>query len=212
MKYEIWLGNDSTHFDHGTAHFDDGRTESLGAFCNVSIRQDSLLIGVPNEYGELDDKLRWYPMPSVIDFYIWDKALDAVVFHNNSDRDIYICGHLYLRPGESGEVQNHLGKKHSDWLRHMKPIGLGRLVETSHAEEGYQALVGKYGLILSRMSRQDPFKEVLRFVLADCLRGEELDVEGFETSAGRSTFEEGSRIVMQTENSRYVFAYDKGDA
>lgn len=66
----------------------------------------------------------------------------------------------------------------------------------SHTEEGYQELVGKYGLILSRMSRRNPSKTVMRFVLADALLGNELDTEGLETSAGKLTYEEGNRIVL----------------
>lgn len=211
MKYEIWLGNNSTHFDHGVAVFDDGRTEPLDTFCNVGIQQNSLLIGIANEYGEIDDQLRWYPMPGVIDFYVWSKDLDGLTFHNTSDHDIYICGYAYLKPGESTEIQNQYGQKHTDWLRRTAPIGLGRLIETSHIEEGYQELVGKYGLILFRMSREDPFKTVLRFVLADALMGAAVDTEGFETSAGKLTYDENGHMVMQTERSRCVFAYDKGD-
>lgn len=211
MKYEIWLGNDSTHFDHGIALFDDGCKKPLGAFCNISIRQDSLLVGTTDENGELNDKLRWYPMPGVIDFYIWSKDLEYLIFHNSSDHDIYITGYSYLKPGETAEIRNCLGRKHSFWLRQMRPVGLGRLIETTHTEDDYLKLIGKFGLILSRMSRQDPSKTVMRFVLADCLRDAELDLEGLETSAGVLKYEEDGRLVLQTKKSRYVFAYDNGD-
>lgn len=211
MKYEIWLGDDGTYFDHGTAHFEDGHTDPLGAFCNVSIYRNSLLIGTANQYGEIDDKLRWYPKEGVIHFYFWAQDLEGVVFHNGTGRDIYIYGHAYLKHGESAEVNQRFGTKHADWLRCMTPIGLGRLVETSHTEDDYPNMIGKYGLILARPSRRDLNKNVVRFVLAACLRGEDLETEGFETGAGKVVFDGENQFVLETENSRYVFVNDKGD-
>lgn len=210
MKYEIWLEKDSTHFGRGLAHLEDGSIEQLAGYCNVSIRQDSFIIGTMNEYGEIDDRLRWFPKPGVIEFYSWENDLESIVFHNETGYDIYIFRFAYLKPGESVEIRK-TDRKHAEYLRHWNAEGLGRLIETSYEDPEYKALEGKYGIILSRISAHNWGKTVLKFILADCLLGKEPDTEGFETSAGELSYEENNRIVLQTEKTKYVFAYDGGD-
>lgn len=213
MKYEIWLGGDYTHFDHGKAHLDDGSAVDLMSYCNISIARDSIIIGVPTEFYVPDDSIRWYPAPGVIELCAIHDGL-SILFHNATDYDIYIYGYAYLKPGDSIELDSQTPEKHK-FLSRWEPVGLGRLVATSNSE--FQEFVGEYGLIVQRICfdrkpKRDFGKSYTRFWMASALLSDDDDDDaGFETTPGELTYSKKGEAVLWTKNNRYIYKYDKGD-
>ena len=202
MKYEIFVGDNSTYFDYGYAVLEDDFAVDLCTYVNVGIRQDSVIIGIQDEFGEIDDHLRWFPKPGVIEFYYWDKNnLEAITFHNRSQHPIYICGCTYLSAGESKEIKYTASSPHSSFLSRMDLIGMVRLIE---ADE-HKKLIDKEGLLLSAMNEADAFKENIRFVPSELLKDEETELLPFDVNGGRIAYEDSDRIVFRADDREYVF-------
>ena len=104
MKYEIWLGDDYTHFDRGIAHLDDGRRLDLYAMVHTStFGSDSLLIDDEDYFDLCRFPLRWIIHSNRLNFYSWD-GITTVLLHSERQEPIRIDGVGILLPGESMEV------------------------------------------------------------------------------------------------------------
>ncbi len=209
MKYEIWLGNEYIQFKRGLAHFEDGSTKELCAWHNSSCYGSGSVLVQEADFEIEDYPLRWYPHPGVIEFYVWDAKIREVTFHNESNRDYYVFGYVYMKPGDTAVIP--LSKMpHRAHVRKFTPRGLVTLQNTSHTEPEYQALIGKRGLLLERLGCEKEIKTVWKFIADDSLQGEDPQPEGFETSPGifQNTNAKPNCLILQTENSEYAVEFN----
>ena len=208
MKYEIWLGNDYVQFEHGLAHLEDGSTKELCAWHNSSCYGPGSVLVQEADFEYEDYPLRWYPRPGVLELYCWENTIVEITFHNESGRDYYIFGYAYVKPGETAVIS--LSKMpHREFVRKYNPVGLVELQNTSHSEPEFRELIGKRGLLLERLWIEKPFKTVWKFIVADSLRDEDLQLEGFETSPGifKNTNEKRNCLILKTDNSEYTVEF-----
>lgn len=102
MRFEIWLGEDYSRFDHGLAHLDDGRSLPLKSWIHVATYgADSILIADQERYEYCDFPVRWFIYRTGIEFYCWDKAIESITLHNESGADVMVKGYGLLPAGES---------------------------------------------------------------------------------------------------------------
>lgn len=111
MKYEIWLGDHYSHFDHGLLH-EDGQSKPLEIhirdFCSEA---DSVLLA-DHERCEISEfPVRWFAYPDGLEFYCWDVIVESVVLHNHSSIDLMVRGYGVLQVGESREYTETGRKK-----------------------------------------------------------------------------------------------------
>lgn len=103
MRFEIWMGEGYTYFNHGVVHFGDGRTLPL------RIWFDGPILGLPvslllatNEWQVIPNWLvRWFILPDGIEIYHWDQDVTSIVLHNNTGADVTVKGYGVLSAGES---------------------------------------------------------------------------------------------------------------
>ncbi len=205
MDYEIWLGNDFIQFERGLAHYADGTKKKLCAFHNVgTYNAGSVLI---DEVGNDIEKypLRWYPKPGVIEFYDWDQSINNLILHNEGDSDIYIFGYAYLKPGESANFVRTEKVPHYQALKHYLPIGLVTLNITDNSPLNDSGIFGKKGLLLEATDGKWNYQ--WKFILPEALQGNNALIDGFKTSVGAKSFENGC-WTLTTENSKYTFSFD----
>lgn len=204
MKFEIWLGNDSTHYEHGIAYLDDGRMVELLAYCHIGLVEDAMVIGVADEYKNIHNSIRWYPHPGLI-FMSRLYEVDSVLFHNASDHNIYIYGYAYLKPGDSYEYTEENVETHGEYTSRWRPLGIVRMVDTNDRKA--KSLIGKYGVLMTRGSQQSPGWLHSRFLLVDYLLDPATQNCCFEASAGLLTYDDEGRAVVKAKHSHYI--YDK---
>lgn len=104
MKYEIWLGEHYSHFDHGLVHLEDGRSLPLKGWIHVATYgADSILLADQDRYECCDFPVRWLIHPSGIEFYCWDAEVESITLHNDTSADVMVEGYGILLAGKSQE-------------------------------------------------------------------------------------------------------------
>lgn len=105
MKYEIWLGEHHSHFDHGVAHMDDGSTIPLVGCVHLGTVRDTLLIDREDRYKEMRFPVRWYIRENGLSLYGWADDVAVIVFHNDAGKDLEVRGFGTLKAGETRELR-----------------------------------------------------------------------------------------------------------
>lgn len=104
MKFEIWMGQHYSHFDHGLLHLEDGSTLPLKAWIHTATYgADSVLIADPERYKLCDFPVRWFTTRAGIEFYCWDAEVESVLLHNETGTNVTVKGYGVLPAGESRE-------------------------------------------------------------------------------------------------------------
>ena len=104
MKYEIWIGNHYSRFDHGFLHTKAGSCLPLKAWIHTATYgPDSVLIADPERYEYEDFPVRWFTTFAGIEFYCWDPEVKSIILHNDSGSEIIVKGYGVLPAGQSHE-------------------------------------------------------------------------------------------------------------
>ena len=106
MKFEIWMGEHYSHFDHGLVHLDDGRSLPLKGWIHVATYgADSILIADQKRYELCDFPVRWFIYPSGIEFYCWDAEVESITLYNCTGADLMISDYGVLAGGNTKEYR-----------------------------------------------------------------------------------------------------------
>nr|CDL67037.1 unnamed protein product [uncultured bacterium] len=108
MKFEIWMGEHYSWFDHGLVHLEDGRSFPLKGCIHVATYgADSLLLADQEHYACSDFPVRWLIHPSGIEFYCWDEEVESITLHNSSGADVMVNGYGVLPAGKSRRISHN---------------------------------------------------------------------------------------------------------
>lgn len=208
MTFEIWLNDSFYHYDHGKAYHEYGRSRELSASVGIASSGANYLSLADSNTGADKPLFSWFSKFGILEVQSWDRVVDEVIIHNRSSQDLYIWKYVYLRSGETASIR-YAEIKHLEHLQGFQPLGMGRLLMTSHQEELYTEYIGHHGLILYKKSSPDQNYVYVRFLRDVHFRSVVLESPGFETSRGELFLNDDQNVLLVTKNAKYVFSLDR---
>lgn len=207
MTFEIWLNDSRFLFDRGVAYNDDGGKSVLKSITEISHCGAERLIVQVSDDPLRKPMLSWYSKFGILEPETWDSSVERIIFHNTSNKGIYIWHYAFLKPGQSAEIIR-MSTHHDELLDDYRPLGMGTLLLMTRKDSDYDTMRDQHGLILYRyVSSDSPYVRV-RFILEGAVSGSVLPDTGFETSSGELYLDDDAHVRLNTAHSKYMFKLD----